>query len=686
MPFKEIAAAKFRVDELIVKSGALQQAILNSANFSVIATDEKGTVQLFNAGAELMLGYSASDVVDKITPADISDSYELAARATTLTKEYGASITPGFEALVFKAARGIEDIYELTYIRKDKSRFPAIVSVTALRTDQGPIIGYLLIATDNTVRKDIEDKRLWAEESFQLMVESVSECAIIMLDEEGKVKSWNAGAQRIQGYSTKEIIGQHNSRFFSHEDIAIGKPERALQESAVSGRSEDDGWRVRKDGSTFWANVVTTAIRDSNGALRGYATLERDMTERHRVESELNEAKALAEAANQAKSDFLSSMSHELRTPLNAILGFAQLMQSDSPAPSPDQSMSIDQILQAGWYLLTLVNEVLDLSLIESGKLTLSPESVSVGEVLANCQSMMEPLALKRGVAMRFQKFDAQSFVLADHTRLQQVLVNLLSNSIKYNRFNGLVTVECTLQAPGQVRISVRDTGMGLTPERLQQLYQPFNRLGQEAGFEQGTGIGLVVTKRLVEAMKGTIGVESKMGVGTTFWVDLTEAEAPQIDFGIGNARSVPCALANDSVPMRTVLYVEDNPANLKLVEMLVARRADLKLLTAGTGALGVDLARAHQPDVILMDINLPGISGIKALAMLRQETATARIPVVALSANASPRDIERGLTAGFMKYLTKPIKVDELMATLDLILQAGLRPKTPELCVPHGA
>jgi PAS domain S-box-containing protein len=686
MPFKEMTAAKFRVDELIVKSGALQQAILNSANFSVIATDEKGIVQLFNAGAELMLGYSASDVVDKITPADISDSYELAARASALSKEHEASITPGFEALVFKAARGIEDIYELTYIRKDKSRFPAIVSVTALRTDQGPIIGYLLIATDNTARKDIEDKRLWAEESFQLMVESVSECAIIMLDEEGKVKSWNAGAQRIQGYSTREIIGQHNSCFFSQEDIDIGKPERALQEAAVAGRSEDNGLRVRKDGSTFWANVVMTAIRDSSGALRGYATLERDMTERHRVESELNEAKALAEAANRAKSDFLSSMSHELRTPLNAILGFAQLMQSDRPAPSPDQTASIDQILQAGWYLLALINEVLDLSLIESGKLTLSLEPVSVEEVLLHCQAMMEPLARKRGIAMVFPKFDRPSVVLADRTRLQQVLVNLLSNSIKYNRLDGSVTVECKSHPPGQVRISVKDTGMGLAPERLQQLYQPFNRLGQEAGFEQGTGIGLVVTKRIVEAMQGTIGVESKVDVGTTFWVDLAEAETPELDFGHRKAPSAQYAHANDGVPTHTVLYVEDNPANLKLVERLIARRSDLKLLTAGTGVLGVDLARAHQPDVILMDINLPGISGIRALAMLREGTATAKIPVIALSANASARDIEHGLAAGFLKYLTKPIKVDELMATLDLILQAGLHPKAPELSVPHVA
>ena len=599
MPLRKIAAAKFRVDELIVKSGALQQAILNSANFSVIATDEKGIVQLFNAGAELMLGYSASDVVDKITPADISDSHELAARATALSKEHEASITPGFEALVFKAARGIEDIYELTYIRKDKSRFPAIVSVTALRTDQGPIIGYLLIATDNTARKDIEDKRLWAEESFQLMVESVSECAIIMLDEEGKVKSWNAGAQRIQGYSTKEIIGQHNSCFFSQEDIDTGKPERALQEAAAAGRSEDNGLRVRKDGSTFWANVVMTAIRDSSGALRGYATLERDMTERHRVESELNEAKALAEAANHAKSDFLSSMSHELRTPLNAILGFAQLLQSDRPAPSPDQTASIDQILQAGWYLLTLINEVLDLSLIESGKLTLSLEPVSVEEVMLHCQAMMEPLAQKRGIAMVFPKFDTPSVVLADRTRLQQVLVNLLSNSIKYNRLNGSVTVECKSHPPGQVRISVKDTGMGLAPERLEHLYQPFNRLGQEAGLEQGTGIGLVVTRRIVEAMQGTIGVESKVDVGTTFWVDLAEAEAPELDFGHRKAPSAHYAHANDGVPTHTVLYVEDNDDNVYMLKMRLELLGDFEVLTAEDGEKGCAKAVSERPDII---------------------------------------------------------------------------------------
>jgi PAS domain S-box-containing protein len=663
----QVGRAKVRVDELIVKSGALQQAILNSANFSVIATDEKGIVQLFNAGAELMLGYAAADVVDRITPAEISDPQELRARATTLSKEHGTAITPGFEALVFKAARGIEDIYELTYIRKDKSRFPAIVSVTALRTDQGPIIGYLLIATDNTVRKDVEDKRLWAEESFQLMVESVTDCAIIMLDQAGRVKSWNTGAQRIQGYDAKEIIGQHNSRFFSNEDIAINKPERALQEADAVGRSEDNGWRVRKDGSAFWANVVMTAIRDSAGALRGYATLERDMSERRRVEAELNQAKATAEAANLAKSEFLSSMSHELRTPLNAILGFAQLMESDVPAPSPGQKVSIDQILQAGWYLLALINEVLDLSLIESGRLSLSSEKVSLEEVLTDCRTMMEPLAQKRGITMTFPAFEVPCFVMADRTRVRQILVNLLSNAIKYNRVNGSIVVECAARPLGYIRLSVADTGLGLTAEKLTQLFQPFNRLGQEDGAEQGTGIGLVVTKRLVEVMNGTIGVDSTVGSGTKFWIDLVATTAPRHDFTQIATETTAETLARDTGPVRTVLYVEDNPANLKLVTMLIARRRDLRLLTAENGNLGVELAQAHQPDVILMDINLPGISGLKVLSILSKDEATANIPIIALSANAGPRDIERGLEAGFLRYLTKPIKVDVLMETLDL-------------------
>jgi PAS domain S-box-containing protein len=438
-----------------------------------------------------------------------------------------------------------------------------------------------------------------AKESFRLMVESVMDCAVIMLDREGRVASWNAAAQRIKGYEPQEIIGRHKSCFYTQEDIDIRKPERMLEEALSVGRSEDNGWRVRKDGSRFWANVVVTVVSDSTGNLRGYATVARDMTERRRVEAELNEAKAAAEAANQAKSEFLSNMSHELRTPLNAILSFAQLMKSDIPAPTPTQKVSIDQILQAGWYLLGLINEVPDLSLIDSAKVSLSLEPVSLGEVLVDCKAMMEPLAQKRGITMMFPTFGAPCFALVDRTRLRQVLVNLLSNAIKYNRPSGLIVVVCAARPPGRVRLSVMDTGIGLTPEMLAQLFQPFKRLGQEAGDEQGTGIGLVVTKRLVEMMNGTIGVESKFGAGTEFWIELIGAKPPQLD----PARIEPTPhgqiRVEHSAPLRTVLYVEDNPDNVTIVEMLIAGRPDLRLLIAGNSDLGVELLRAHLPDAI---------------------------------------------------------------------------------------
>ncbi|HEY4723509.1 MAG TPA: ATP-binding protein, partial [Anaerolineae bacterium] len=516
--------------------------ILNSANFSIIATDEKGIIQLFNIGAERMLGYLAAEVVNKINPSDIHDPQEVMARAQALSLELGTPITPGFEALAFKASRGIEDIYELTYICKDGSRFPAIVSITALRDDYGEIIGYLLIGTDNSVRKQ--------------------------------------------------------------------------------------------------------------------------------VELDLNNAMAVAEKANLAKSDFLSSMSHELRTPLSAILGFAQLIETGSPLPTPSQKRSIDEILKAGWYLLELINEILDLALIESGKLSLSPEPMSLAEVMHECRAMIEPQAQKRGIRMAFPKFEIPYFVKADRTRVKQVLINLLSNAVKYNKVGGSVVVDCTASTPGRIRISVKDTGEGLTPDKLTQLFLPFNRLGQESGVEEGTGIGLVVAKRLVELMGGEIGVESTIGVGSVFWIELNLTAEPQPAASAAEPTAVAHAQVNADGRLRTLLYVEDNPASQMLVEDLIARRPDIRLLSAMDGNRGVEVARASRPDVILMDINLPGISGIQALKILRADPATAHIPVVALSANAIPRDIAKGLEAGFFRYLTKPIKVHEFMDTLDVALK----------------
>ena len=658
------AVTEVRRVEAALKTGALQKAILNSANFSSIATDEKGVIQLFNVGAERMLGYAAAEVVNRITPADISDPREVIARAQALSDELATPITPGFEALVFKASRGIEDIYELTYIRKDGSRFPAIVSVTALRDAQETIIGYLLIGTDNSARKRIEEQLRWTEESFRLMVESVTDCAIVMLDPEGCVVSWNAGAQRIIGYSAEEIVNKHLSRFYLDADVESGKPQRDLDVATAEGRCQAEGWRTRKDGSRFWANVVTTAIRDQAGTLRGFAKLTRDLTERRQVEADLTNAKAAAETANLAKSDFLSGMSHELRTPLNAILGFGQLMESDSPPPSPAQKASIEQILHAGWYLLDLINEILDLALIESGKLSLSPEPMSLRDVMLECKTMIEPQATKRGIHMTFPEFDGPYFIDADRTRVKQILINLFSNAIKYNKEGGTVVVGCTASTRDRVRVTVTDSGAGLPPDKLVQLFQPFNRLGQQANIE-GTGIGLVVTKRLVELMGGAIGVKSTVGTGSVFWFELVSTAAPGLPDEVEAPKSLEPGSPGDEL-LRTVLYVEDNPANLQLVEQLIARRPGMRLLAAADADTGVEIARMRQPDVILMDINLPGISGIEALAILRRDPTTASIPVVALSANAIPRDIDKGLEAGFCRYLTKPIKVHEFMDALD--------------------
>ncbi len=363
-------------------------------------------------------------------------------------------------------------------------------------------------------------------------------------------------------------------------------------------------------------------------------------------------------------------MSHELRTPLSAILGFAQLMETGSPLPTPSQKRSIDQILQAGWYLLELINEILDLALIESGKLSLSLEPSALADVLRECEAMIGPQAQKRDISVTFPQLEIPYFVKADRTRVKQVLINLLSNAIKYNVVGGRVVVDCNETTPGRIRICVMDTGAGLSSEKLAQLFQPFNRLGQEANVEEGTGIGLVVCKRLIDLMGGAIGAESTVGKGSGFWIELNLSAEPQLAVGAAKPRAVAQAHVRSDAALRTLLYVEDNPANLMLVEDLIARRPDIRLLSASDGSRGIETARASLPDVILMDINLPGISGIKAMRILAEDPKTAHIPVVALSANAMPRDIEKGLEAGFFRYLTKPIKVNEFMETLDVALK----------------
>jgi PAS domain S-box-containing protein len=676
--------AVVRREAALLKTGALQDAIFNSANFSSIATDEKGVIQLFNVGAERMLGYAAIEVVDKITPADISDPQEVIARAKALSIELGTPITPGFEALVFKASRGIEDIYELTYIRKDGSRFSAVVSVTALRDAQGAIIGYLLIGTDNTARKQVEaeqqllDQRLRDQQFYTRSLIESNIDALMTTDPRGIITDVNQQMEALTGCTRDELIGAPFKNYFTDPDRAVAGIRQVLSGGKVT---DYELTACARDGKETVVSYNATTFHDRDRKLQGVFAAARDVTERKRFERtlqenniELERAKAAAEKANLAKSDFLSSMSHELRSPLNAILGFAQLINSDSPPPTASQAASIDQILHAGWYLLELINEILDLAQIESGKLALSREPTALADVMLECQAMIEPQAQQRGIKMIFPRSGIPHFVDADRTRLKQVLINLLSNAIKYNRANGTVVVECAKRSAERMRISVRDTGAGLPPDMLSQLFQPFNRLGQERSREEGTGIGLVMSKRLVELMGGVIGVESTVGAGSVFWFELNSTAEPTLEADAEQPALIEQADRSTLRPLRSLLYVEDNPANLKLIEQLIARRPDLRLLSARDGTLGIELARAHLPDVILMDINLPGISGIEALKILREDPVTAHIPVIALSANAMPRDVEKGLQAGFFRYLTKPIKVDEFMDTLGVALEFASR------------
>jgi PAS domain S-box-containing protein len=519
-----------------------------------------------------------------------------------------------------------------------------------------------------------------SEERLAVTLDSIDD-AVIATDAEGRVTLLNPLAERLTGWKRTESIGRPVEDIFHIINAETRQrhpiPVReTLAHGTTLGLANHTIVIARDDCSECDIADSCAPIRSRDGRVVGAVLVFRDVTERkrldnalHKKNAELERARAIADKANLAKSDFLSSMSHELRTPLSAILGFAQLIDSGAPGPTPGQKRSLDQILKAGWYLLDLINEILDLALIESGKLSLSMEPVSLTSVMLECAAMIEPQAQKREISVTFPRFDAPCFVKADRTRLKQVLINLLTNAIKYNATGGTVIVDCIETRAQRLRISVKDAGAGLTPQQLAQLFQPFNRLGQEANAEEGTGIGLVMAKRLVELMGGVIGVESTVGQGSLFWIELNLTITPQVTASITHLIAALAPQEQEDAPLRTLLYVEDNAANLMLVEDIVDRRPDIKLLSASDGQSGIRMALATLPDVILMDINLPGMSGTQAMHILANDAATAHIPVVALSANAMPLDIENGLEAGFFRYLTKPIKVDEFNSTLDVAL-----------------
>ena len=487
--------------------------------------------------------------------------------------------------------------------------------------------------------------------------------------------------RRMGGVITKPIVAVTRiardvvaTRDYSRRAPRVGNDEAAELADSFNAMLTEIEQRTREleDSNAGIVREAQERSRAQQEVMRLNEQLEHRVDERTLqlalANAELANAIDVARNANQAKSAFLSSMSHELRTPLNAILGFAQILTSDSlPTSAAQKKEFSNHILKSGRHLLTLINEILDLAKVESGTITLSMEPVALGEILGECRTMMEPLAAARGIRMLFPQ-QAGAVLMADRTRLKQVLLNLLSNAIKYNRDAGAVVVDCAPAGPGRLRISVQDTGMGLRPDQVGGLFQPFNRLGQEAGGQEGTGIGLVVTRRLVELMKGAIDITSSPGVGSVFTIELGTAAPLPAQVGAALAPGTALAQAGDGAP-RLLLYVEDNPANLKLVEEIVRFRSGLRLMAAGDGPLGLALARAHHPDIILMDLNLPGMGGLDVLAQLQREPALRAIPVIALTANAMPRDIERGMAAGFFRYLTKPIDIDRFNEAIDITL-----------------
>ncbi|MGR8998255.1 MAG: PAS domain S-box protein [Gammaproteobacteria bacterium] len=653
---------EYTAQQTLRDNTALIQTILNTVVDGIITLHARGgIVEKANLAAERMFGYPAAEIIGQNFSMLIPE----------LDRDQRNGSLEYYSASDEARASGLGR--EVVGRRKDGSVFPMEMAVSEMWL--GGQRYFTGILRDITMRKRVETERALLDQRLndqQFYTRSLFESnidALMTTDLSGIITDVNQQMVTLTACTREELIGAPFKTYFTDPDRA----EAAIKQVLSGDKVTNYELTARAcDGKETVVSYNASTFCDRTGKLQGVVAAARDITERKRLDqvlqdknTELESARFVAEKANLAKSDFLSSMSHELRTPLNAILGFAQLLEAGSPQPTATQIVRLHQIIKAGWYLLELINEILDLALIESGKLSLSQEPVSLMDVILECQAMIEPQAQQRNIKLTFLPFDNTLFANADRTRAKQVLINLLSNAIKYNREQGSVEVKCVLSNPERIRISIKDSGAGLPPEKLAQLFQPFNRLGQETGAEEGTGIGLVVTKQLVELMGGTIGVESTVGVGSEFWIELIRDDNPQLTA----VPSLPVELtpqAQKNAALRTLLYVEDNPANLMLVEQIIEGHPHVRMLSARDGKLGIALARAHLPDVILMDINLPGISGFQVLKMLREDNETAQIPVLAISANAMPRDIEKGLEAGFFQYLTKPIKVNEFMNALD--------------------
>src|SRR4051812_41906083 len=655
----EDVTARKRAEEALLEAGALQSAIFNSANFSSIATDEKGVIQIFNVGAERMLGYAAAEVVNKNTPADISDPQEVIARAKALSAELATTITPGFEALVFKASRGIEDIYELTYIRKDGSRFPAIVSVTALRDAQGGIIGYLLIGTDNTARKQVEAERMLLDQRVrdqQFYTRSLIESnidALITTDPRGIITDVNKQMEALTGCTRDELIGAPFKDYFTNPERAEAGIKLVLGEGKVT----DYELTARaRDGKETVVSYNATTFHDRDRKLQGVFAAARDVTERKRYEQSLQQA-------NRAKSVFLANMSHEIRTPMNAILGFSQLMLRDKDL-TPQQCQYLGTINRSGEHLLALINDILEMSKIEAGRATLNPSTFDLPVLLNDLEMMFRVRTNEKKLSFSVELVgdDVPQYIVADINKMRQVFINVLGNAVKFTEQGG-VGVRVLADRKGakgpSLRVAIEDTGPGISQDEQDRLFRHFEQTksGQQTG--TGTGLGLAISREFVRLMGGDITLSSQVGKGSVFVIDLplNEGEAQAVQ---AKEKQRHVLKLQPGQPACRVLVVDDIEENRQLLAQLLAP-VGFEVRLAVNGAEAVKQFEEWQPSLILMDFRMPVMDGHEAIRRIRALPGGKEPTIIAVTASAMDDNRQELMEIGADDFIGKPFREAEL-------------------------